>query len=309
RLLRELRRRELPVRYAAVTQLDARRVFGVAADAVLFEVDAGPDGDPIRSVAVHGRLGGDVDETWHVATDIVAADAALTSGAGNALDWRQGIKHDAAAIFELRMQNGVLRNGLGERVEVESDAVFPLVRARDLARGSAHDGTSYLLVPYRSLREAEGELRERAPLLHAYLERHAGTLAARRSSIYRNAARFALFGVGPYAFAPHKVAVSGLHREPRFVVLSGERPVQLSDTAYAAGFEDARDAHALAALLNVEPVRAALRSAIFPGKRPVTKRLLARLDLRALLDRDGVADALGEAAARRVRELLGNGPG
>ncbi len=38
-------------------------------------------------------------------------------------------------------------------------------------------------------------------------------------SIYQNRPRFAVFGVGPYSFAPWKVVISGLCKVPNFVVV------------------------------------------------------------------------------------------
>ena len=302
RLLCELRRRSTPIAFVAVTRVDARRAFGVATDACLLELDLAPDGALLTVVPVAPSLDAQPDATWYVGEDLIAADPLLALGAGSALGWRQGLKHDAAAVYELtRDDDGRFVNALGEEVAVEAEVVFPLVRARDLARGQGHDGRSHVVVPYRSLRGSEDELRARAPRLHAYLTRHATALAARRSAVYRNAPPFAQFGIGPYAFAQHKVAVSGLHREPRFAVLSGELPVQVTDTGYALACESRADAELLATALNSERVRDALRSAIFAGKRPVTKRLLDRLSLAPLLDD---VSSLPEAERGRLRELL-----
>ncbi len=302
RLLRELRRRATPVAFAAVTRIDARRAFAVATNACLLELDLAPDGAVLTAISVAPSLDARGEETWYVGEEIVAGDPLIALGSGSALGWRQGLKHDAAALYELtRGDDRRYLNGLGEAVDVEPEVVFPFVRARDLARGQGHDGRSYVLVPYRSLRGSEDELRARAPRLHAYLARHATALAARRSAVYRNAPRFAQFGVGPYAFAPHKVAVSGLHRETHFVVLSAEQSVQVSDTGYALACETRTDAELLAALLNTERVRRALRSGIFAGKRPVTKRLLDRLSLDSLLEDPASAP---EAERSRLRELL-----
>jgi hypothetical protein len=50
------------------------------------------------------------------------------------LTWRQGVKHDAAAVMELDAEEGRLRNKLGEEVMVEEDYVYPLLKGADLAR-------------------------------------------------------------------------------------------------------------------------------------------------------------------------------
>ena len=314
RLVRELHRRKTPVTFAAVTRIDARRAFGVSVDACLLDVDVAAEGAPLAHVAVSPALDAPAAQTWFVTEHVVAADALLAPAAPSGLVWRQGIKHDAAAVFELQRVEGRLVNGFGEAVEIEDDVLFPLGRARDLARGCAHDGRSYLLVPYRAMRGSEEALAAAAPRAHAYLTRHAARLDARRSSIYRGAPRFAIFGVGAYSFAPWKVAVSGLHRDPRFVVVSAHKPVQLSDTAYALGFAARGDALLVGAVLQSAPALTALRSAIFAGKRPVTKRLLTQLDLAALTAREEIVAAAAadagldaEAAAQRLRELLAHG--
>ena len=52
-----------------------------------------------------------------------------------------------------------------------------------------------------------------APRLWSYLQAHAGSFTNRKSSIYRGQPPFALFGIGPYSFAPFKVAIGGLQQD------------------------------------------------------------------------------------------------
>lgn len=67
----------------------------------------------------------------------------------------------------------------------------------------------------------------------------------------RRPSRFCVFGVGDYSFAPYKVAISGLHKIPRFQVvgLSGTKPVVFDDTCYFLSFERRLDALLVGALL------------------------------------------------------------
>ena len=48
--------------------------------------------------------------------------------------WRQGLKHDAAAVMELvrDAETGQLRNRAGEILDVEPEFVYPLVKGGDL---------------------------------------------------------------------------------------------------------------------------------------------------------------------------------
>ena len=106
-----------------------------------------------------------------------------------------------------------------------------------------------------------------------------------------------MFGVGPYSFAPFKVAISGLHKAPAFRAVRPRdgRPVMLDDTCYFLPCSSAAEAAALSALCNDPIALAFLGSASFPeAKRPITKALLQRLDLGAILER---ADRGGSGTA------------
>jgi hypothetical protein len=95
-----------------------------------------------------------------------------------------------------------------------------------------------------------------------------------------------MFGIGDYSFAPFKVAVSGLHKQPRFRLIhpAGGRPVMLDDTCYFIACDSARQAALVSALLNHRAAAEFFLSLIFvDSKRPVTKRLLGRIDLIELL--------------------------
>jgi hypothetical protein len=101
---------------------------------------------------------------------------------------------------------------------------------------------------------------------------------------------FALFGIGDYAFAPWKVAVSGLHRHSRFQVVGPIRgkPVFLDDTCYYLPFRQESDARLVADILNSAPCKAFLQSLTFTGvKRSVTVELLQRLILSAIAEEAG----------------------
>ena len=109
-----------------------------------------------------------------------------------------------------------------------------------------------------------------------------------------------MFGIGNYTFAPWKVAISGLHTAARFqfiATLEG-RPVVLDDTSYLLPFEYGRSAAIATALLRSSPTTDLLRSLIFTdSKRPVTKKLLQRIDLRAVAETIPAEQIVNEAAA------------
>ena len=115
-----------------------------------------------------------------------------------------------------------------------------------------------------------------------YLHRHASMLGRRRSLVYRRRPRFAIFGVGTYAFARWKVAISDMYKQLRFVVVGPhqDRPVVLDDTCYFIPCRAQDGAHFVAEMLNSEPAQQIYLSLIFwDDKRLITSSLLRRLSL------------------------------
>ena len=107
-------------------------------------------------------------------------------------------------------------NRAGEILDVEREFVYPLIKGGDLARDAAASPERAVLVTQQRIGEDTGPLAELAPRLWSYLQTHSASFTKRRSSIYRGGPPFAMFGIGPYSFAPFKVATGGLHKEPRF---------------------------------------------------------------------------------------------
>jgi hypothetical protein len=255
-----------------------------------------------------GRLVADVD---------AYAPFAFADGACP-LVWRQGLKHDAAGVMELADgPDGRPVNGLGELIDVEPQHVYPLLKGTDLSRPGPVAPRRSVILTQQRVGDDTGRLRHEAPRLWAYLEAHADAFTRRKSSIYRGRPPFAMFGVGPYCFAPFKVAVSGLHKTPVFhavgsVVALGletpPKPVMCDDTCYFLAAHSPEQAALLAALLNEPGSTGLLRALALPGaKRPVTKSLLQRLDLAALLGRADHSALLARAGGD-VRRLAGRDP-
>jgi hypothetical protein len=100
-----------------------------------------------------------------------------------------------------------------------------------------------------------------------------------------------LFGIGEYAFAPWKVAVSGLHRSGRFQVVGpmNGQPVFFDDASYYLPFDREQDARLVAEILNSPVCQRFLASLVFPdSKRPFTVDLLQRLNLAVIAKEAGL---------------------
>lgn len=270
-------------------KVDAMQHFGAAVDAVLFVCHTGggaaaqwpiyPALDaphPSSAMAVVGGV-------------IVASSEALERTAHLAgrcePEWRSGIKHDCSKIMELRRTDEGFQNGLGERVDIEPELIFPLLKSSDVANGVTEPPRA-VIVPQRTLGEDTSGLRARAPRAWAYLSKHRDRLAARKSSIYRGQPEFAIFGIGPYSFAPWKVAVSGLYKRCSFVLVPpfAARPVVFDDTCYFLPYDTEEEARAAILALRSPLARDFLFARIFwDAKRPINKATLQQLNLQALL--------------------------
>lgn len=201
--------------------------------------------------------------------------------------WRSGVKHDCASVMELDRVGGQWVTSAGERLDVEPDRIFPLFKSSDLAKG-VDTPRRWVIVTQSSVGEDTAPLRLSCPELWAYLERNRSAFDRRGSSIYRGKPPFSMFGVGDYSFAPWKVAVSGLYKQPRFVVLGpqGGKPPMVDDTAYFLPFATREDAREAASYLNAPEALDFLRAHSFSDdKRPLTTELLRSIDMEALIRR------------------------
>ena len=143
-----------------------------------------------------------------------------------------------------------------------------------------------MIVPQTRIGQDTHGLEMAAPKLWQYLNHHQDTFSKRKSTIYQSQPPFSIFGIGDYSFALYKVGVSGLHKVPRFRFLAPieGKPVMLDDTSYFIACESPEQAALLTALLNHQTTLDFLRATMFTAaKRPITKKLLQRIDLKALL--------------------------
>ncbi len=274
-------------------RIDAKRYFNAAVDACLFHLQVGR-GKTRYEAQVFADLQAAQPETvlsfaGHRLIASLADYEKVAFLEGECpLIWRQGIKHDAASVMELRQEGKRTFNQSGEAVEIEAEYLYPLVKGRALFHPHAASQNLQLIVTQKRIGEDTLKLQRLAPRLWDYLNQYAEAFERRKSSIYRRRSPFAIFGVGEYAFAPFKVAVSGLHPEPRFRLLApvNRRPVMLDDTSYFLPCHSLSQAALLMALLQHPLTMKFLCAAMFTdAKRPITKRLLQRIALHELVKR------------------------
>jgi len=203
-------------------------------------------------------------------------------------EWWSGVKHDCSKVMELKKDSaGNLYNSLGEKVDIESDLVFPLLKSSDIGEERITSASRYVIITQHFASEKTDYIQKHYPKTYAYLNAHSKELDGRKSVIYKKRPRFAIFGIGPYSFAPYKVVISGLYKHTRFSLVAKieDKPVIIDDTCYLIGFNTEQEAKITLELLNQQDVQGLLRSLMFSdAKRVVNKDILMRINLRAIAD-------------------------
>lgn len=205
--------------------------------------------------------------------------------------WRSGIKHDCTSVLELTLYEDEYINGFGEKVQIEDDLIYPLLKSSDINNYKNNCFRKFIIVPQRRVGDNTSSLKYTHPLAYAYLSRHVSYFDKRKSSIYKGKDKFSIFGIGEYSFKPHKIVVSSLYKTVNFMLVSQfeGKPVMVDDTCYQLDFDSFEEAKCIYEILKSKEVQSLLQSLVFKdAKRVVTKSLLMRLDLSQLCQEKGI---------------------
>jgi len=299
KVLRHFWKTEGGLQDSRLFHIDAKAEFDVAVDACLFFASGKRTSDRMATIyadldtASEGTRFGFVDDILVANLDAYQAHKGLSGGSSTHI-WRSGVKHDAGSVMEFTRDGAKLINGLGEFVEIEEDYVFPLLKSSDLGNRRTAIRKAVLLTQ-RHTGDDTSQIRRSAPKTWAYLTRHAAILNDRKSSIYENRPKFSVFGIGPYSFAPWKVAISGLYKDISFVIVPPceDRPVMVDDTCYFIPCQSQEEAKFFFGMLESSAAKAFLNSLIFrDSKRPITADVLRRLSFVELARALGKLDTL-----------------
>ena len=303
KVLHHVWKHRYPVAQSTIYEFDAKRYFNVDVDSCLFVARSGaPSGQ--QSCNLYERIG-DVRNKCIIGYDdgVVVADLDLyldskhLRGRDDNYVWRSGLKHDCSSIMELSRYGDSFKNGLGTTISIESTLVHRLYKSADVANPSRAREPKYVIVTQRSIGDDTSSIAKVAPRTWDYLTAHGSDFDSRRSRIYRGRPRFSIFGIGPYAFAPWKVAISGFYKKLEFVVIAHEdgKPVMVDDTVYYLPCDSEQQASNLVEALNSEESRRFFNSMIFwNDKRPITAELLRRLNVSKLVSELGLEDQFAQ---------------
>lgn len=271
---------------AEVFPIDSKKYFDAAVDACFFILDFS-EKNAAAEMTVYDSIDSGIPKCksgWVSGVyleDISKRDCLKLYGK-SAFVWRNGIKHDCAKVMEFSVtDDGQLLNGYHENVQIEEDLVFPYLKSSDIANGQTTPKKQILITQQR-IGEQTSFIESKYPATWKYLLNHSADFEKRKSVIYKNKSRFAIFSVGEYSFKPYKIAVSGLYKNLNFQLIEpyNGKPVLLDDTCNFISFDTKKEAEFVLELLNSPLVAEYLNARIsWDSKRPVKTEILNSIDL------------------------------
>ncbi len=246
----------LPITNVQIIHIDAKSHFNAAVDAALLYLDFDIAKTPCyeadifdsfitmlthRIGIINGRLVSDI-HTYHQFSFAFEPSR---------FEWRQGVKHDAAPIMELSRSLDGWQNQLSEKVDIEDEYIFPLMKSSDLYNQRSKKIERGIILTQKTVGQDTHYSETAAPRLWAYLSAHQDYFERRKSSIYRGKSPFSIFGIGAYSYSPYKLMISGLYKELRFTPISlyENKPVIADDTCYLLPFDNILDWVLVSAIL------------------------------------------------------------
>ena len=285
KVMNHLRQNHFPVKEAALFKINAAKYFDAAVDACLLFCQFGGSVHEFDYM-IHDDLDAlqGFRTGWRknvMISNLSAFDETQELFGHSDYKWRSGIKHDCSEVMELKSIDGVLQNGLGEKVAIEDAFLFPLFKGSDIAN-SRESTNRFLIVPQKSPGEETRGIQIYAPKTWEYLAAHSDNFDRRKSRIYENSPPFSVFGIGSYTFLNWKIAICGLYKKLEFKLIGpvNDKPVVFDDTVYFLSYKTEDEARTVLNFLHRDKTLKFLDSMIFwDEKRPIKSSVLNSLRL------------------------------
>lgn len=304
-IIRDLGKYSFDLEFADLYSFDAKKVFGVSCDAVLFVTKLAA-GKKLDHATVYSFEKPNVEVSafgWRNGVFVSDLNSYNNHFDGvSQITWRQGIKHDCSKVMEIKHKNNQWINGYGENIDfTDSIFVHPLVKSSAFKKAIINSFDKYVIVTQEFVRQDTSRL-EKDPRVLDYLKSHSTDFDKRKSIIYKNTPPFSIFGIGSYSFTNYKIGLSGFYKEPKFSFLySNKNPVMVDDTCYFIGTNNRLYAEILFCSLDQKEIYDFMRSISFKNsKRPFTKDVMQRLDLIKILKHFGF-----ETINKKLQEVFG----
>ena len=290
----ELIENEIPYSFIKQINFNPYKVFKIDADTCLFVIQFGGTSLTDKACEVSDitnpseilyKFGFKSDKFYSNVDDIPDLDGKCQ------IEWRQGVKHDCAKVMELMYENDKLVNKKNDEVNIENTLVYPLLKSSKLKKPVITETSMFTIVTQKKIRQDTKYIESEAPKTWKYLNANKQYFDNRKSSIYERAPDFSIFGIGDYSFRKYKVAISGFYKNPMFSLVYSDKTMMLDDTCYFLSFDDYDTAYITMLILNSELVKKFLKNIAFlDSKRPFSKKVLKRIDIRKCLELLSLSD-------------------
>ncbi|MCI0512013.1 hypothetical protein L0128_02210 [candidate division KSB1 bacterium] len=271
-------------------KIDAKKFFSASVEASLFTCHLNQPSHDLICDAYENMMDHSVSVKfgWYknkFISDLAAYKNSLDYDGRSPYEWRQGVKHDCAKVFELTKNENYYLNGFDEKIDIEDDLVYGLIKSSDLKSDMINHPRKYVIITQNFIGENTLYIKAKYPKLFAYLTKYQNLLNSRKSSMYKNKPHFSIFGIGDYSFKPYKIAISGLYKIPRFSLILPEngKCLMLDDTCYFLSYDKLEIALYTWCILTSKYVYNLLKTISFlDAKRPYTKEILMRISIAKL---------------------------
>ena len=290
----EINRTSVDTDYVKMLNFNSNKVFGISASACLLVIKLSDIEKKTNICEV-----AEFSEPNEIISTIKCKNGVLTNNLDNIMDfegnsqfeWRQGVKHDCSSIMELEtVDEQTYINKKKQKISIEKALVYPLIKSSGFKSCIINEKfKKSVIVTQKKIKEDTSYIKDLAPKTWRYLVDNKESFDRRKSSIYKGAPDFSMFGIGNYSYAEYKVGVSGFYKKPLFSLLYNKenlkQSVMVDDTSYFISFDNYDDAYICMVLLNNHYVQDFLYSISFQdAKRPYTKRVLQRLDFKKVVE-------------------------
>ena len=312
-IFKEIKRRNIYFSEFEVLEFDSSKIFGISASACLLYIKLSKKYTSLNSYKVY-----DFDNDLKEITTVSFIEGNLCNNSNDndfdfnghcEFEWRQGVKHDCSKIMELNFENGRYINGYNNEVNIEDILVFPLIKSSMFKTPVLNSFKKYVIVTQHKIKEDTAYLSKLAPKAWKYLNDNKELFENRKSSIYKRAPKFSMFGIGDYSYSQFKVGVSGFYKKPMFSILYSydEKPVMTDDTSYFICFKDYESAYVAMLILNSGKVQNFLRSIAFlDSKRPYTKKVLERFSFKKALNFISLKELTETENQLNIKQMISN---
>jgi modification methylase nspV len=146
-IFKEMYRTGYKSRDIKIINFDSKKVFNINVSACLLIIDSSKDTRIQKELKIYSFDNSYIDKIGYSDSKLFLSSNYSSDLDGKCeFEWRQGIKHDCSKVCELELEKNIYINGLKEKVEIEDDLVYPLIKSSHIRNFKKDTFKKYVLV-------------------------------------------------------------------------------------------------------------------------------------------------------------------